>query len=75
MGTRGFIGLIIAGKRHAVYNHFDSYPDGLGRDVVRFINSLTKEQIDEMIKRLEEVTVSLYPTSFLLQSPGAWNEN
>jgi hypothetical protein len=59
MGTRGLIGLIIAGKRHAVYNHFDSYPDGLGRDVVRFIISLTKEEIEELINLLEEITVSV----------------
>ena len=60
MGTRGLIGLIIAGKRHAAYNQFDSYPDGLGRDVVKFILSLTPEQWDEMAASLMEIEVRLY---------------
>jgi len=58
MGTRGLVGLIIAGKRHAIYNHYDSYPSGLGNDIIKFILSLTPEQWDEMTKILQEVVVS-----------------
>jgi hypothetical protein len=40
MGTRGLLGLIIQAQRHAAYNHWDSYPEGLGKDIVKFILSL-----------------------------------
>lgn len=34
MGTRGFIGVLIDGETKGSYNHFDSYPSGLGVDIV-----------------------------------------
>lgn len=40
MGTRGMIGFVIDGKRKGIYNHFDSYPDGLGKDVVAFVQKV-----------------------------------
>ncbi|RKF59819.1 hypothetical protein OnM2_056055 [Erysiphe neolycopersici] len=56
MGTRGLLGLIIGGKRRGIYNHWDSYPSGLGKDIVKFILSLKPEQWDEMVKILNEIT-------------------
>lgn len=55
MGTRGLLGFIINGVRRGSYNHWDSYPSGLGLDVVRFILGLTPEQIDKMAERLQAV--------------------
>ena len=37
MSTRGMIGIRINGNLMGTYNHFDSYPDGLGNDMVTFI--------------------------------------
>jgi hypothetical protein len=37
MGTRGSVGFIANEKNYLTYNHFDSYPDGLGVDVIEFI--------------------------------------
>ncbi len=34
MGTRGFLGVYVDGQTKGSYNHFDSYPSGLGVDVV-----------------------------------------
>lgn len=56
MGTRGLLGLIIKGKRHGAYNHFDSYPSGLGQDIVAFLLSLTEEDIKNMAARVAEIT-------------------
>lgn len=43
MGTRGAIGVVINGQTKVVYNHFDSYPDAVGADVVDFLHdSFTK---------------------------------
>lgn len=58
MGTHGVIGLIIAAQRHAKFNHFDSYPAGLGQDIVKFILSLTPEEWDLMARLVSEITVS-----------------
>lgn len=37
MGTRGYIGIRYKGKSYYFYNHWDSYPDGLGAAIVREI--------------------------------------
>lgn len=38
MGTRGFIGFVIDGTEKIAYNHYDSYPGGLGADVLRWLH-------------------------------------
>ncbi len=37
MGTRGILGFRIGGKDKLTYNHNDSYPGGLGSDVVKAV--------------------------------------
>lgn len=60
MGTRGFIGFIIKGKRRGCYVQYDSYPEGLGVQIVMFILSLSAEQRQLMIQRLQEVSLNLF---------------
>ena len=55
MGTRGLVGHIIRGRQKASYNHFDSYPPGLGLELMKFILSLLDEQIQQMINNLEKI--------------------
>lgn len=57
MGTRGLVGHIVRSKnlRKGSYNHFDSYPSGLGRDIALFILGLTDEQIETMIENLGKI--------------------
>lgn len=43
MGTRGLIGLRFDGQLKGCYNHFDSYPTGLGREVVAFVEKLAAD--------------------------------
>lgn len=40
MGTRGAIGFKIDNEYKVTYNHFDSYPEGLGEEVVDFCRSV-----------------------------------
>jgi len=40
MGTRGAIGWILDGEVKAIYNHFDSYPDVLGRKMLDAFNAM-----------------------------------
>ncbi|KAJ3500941.1 hypothetical protein NLJ89_g9567 [Agrocybe chaxingu] len=50
---------IIGGQRHAAYNHCDSYPDGLSRDIVAFLLSLKgPEDYEKMARRVRNITVS-----------------
>lgn len=56
MGTRGLVGFIIKGVRKGAYNHYDSYPAGLGNDIIRFILSLSEAQIVDMEAKVEAVS-------------------
>ena len=56
MGTRGLVGLVVDGKVKASYNHFDSYPSGLGMDVVKFIQTMTDiDTVRVMARRIKMV--------------------
>jgi hypothetical protein len=55
MGTRGLLGLIIQAQRHAAYNHFDSYPAGLGQEIVNFILSLQPNDYAIMERNLRDI--------------------
>jgi len=50
MGTRGSVGFIQQEKPALSYNHFDSYPDGLGSDVLGFIFKINLENGWELFK-------------------------
>jgi len=47
MATRGAFGLTHKGQTKMIYNHYDSYPDGLGREFVDWI----KARSDDELKR------------------------
>ncbi len=55
MGTRGAVGLVLDGKTYAAYNHFDSYPDGLGEEVVDFCHSLSPRKWETLKKNLKKI--------------------
>lgn len=40
IGTRGFIGVVVNGDLKVTYNHFDSYPDGIGVQVLGFLQGV-----------------------------------
>jgi len=57
MGTRGTVGFRIDGEDKLTYNHYDSYPEGLGVDVVKFINEINDfEKIKKQVKELTDIT-------------------
>jgi hypothetical protein len=45
MGTRGVFGFYYKGKFYVVYNHFDSYPTGLGANIAQEIVAAGQEGI------------------------------
>lgn len=66
MGTRGAYGFRIDGQDKITYNHFDSYPGVLGRDIVNHINTALddwgKEVILERARSIELVEKDSTPS-------------
>lgn len=47
MGTRGFVGYKHNGKIHGWYNHSDSYPSYLGKEIIEKTLNLSQDQIKD----------------------------
>jgi len=45
MGTRGVCGFRINEKDYLTYNHFDSYPSGLGVEIARMLKDINWDNI------------------------------
>jgi hypothetical protein len=48
MGTRGAYGFYKSGITKVTYNHFDSYPSGLGENVLKFIKKTSVEEMNKI---------------------------
>jgi hypothetical protein len=58
MGTHGLFGFYHKGKYYMVYNHWDSYPDGLGNQLIDEILAAIKNgTFDEWPKKLENLKI------------------
>jgi len=53
MGTRGAIGLFKGGKGKITYNHFDSYPGGVGKDILKEIKGFSVEQMKKAFDNIK----------------------
>lgn len=80
MGTRGVVGFRIAGQDKLAYNHFDSYPEGLGQDVVKFLkNALVSEPaglelLALSVASLEVVDPKVPPTAEQIAQLAPWTD-
>jgi hypothetical protein len=61
MGTRGFVGFVVDGTEKITYNHNDSYPGGLGVDVLGFARG-DMQAAREQARALRLVTDDVPPT-------------
>lgn len=56
MGTRGAFGFYKNGVTKVTYNHFDSYPSGLGDEIVNnFCRAFSLQEMYDMFDRIEMV--------------------
>lgn len=62
MGTRGVFGFHKNNVDKITYNHYDSYPSGLGNDVKKFISNHTMSDLNKIFKRIIMVTNEIPPT-------------
>ena len=45
MSTRGYMGIQKKGELKGQYNHFDSYIEGLGKDIIKTLNRITRDEV------------------------------
>lgn len=57
MGTRGIVGVVIDNQPKSTYNHFDSYPTGLGLDVVKFVDSIKDADLAALAEKFKSLTL------------------
>lgn len=62
MGTRGLYGIRKNGIDKATYNHWDSYPEALGKDIVKFCKNNGIEKLDKFFNLIELVDSESNPT-------------
>lgn len=62
MGTRGAYGFRIDGADKITYNHFDSYPSALGKDMIEYVQRHTDAELAEAARRLTAVDEAATPT-------------
>lgn len=59
MGTRGFIGFVIDKEEKLTYNHWDSYPSGLGAEFLAWLREKVEKQpvtLQTQVAQLRMVT-------------------
>lgn len=62
MGTNGAWGFVLNGSERITYNHFDSYPDGLGADLLAWARQADWDKVREQVMDLTLVDESASPT-------------
>ena len=79
MGTRGAMGFRIDGVDKITYNQYDSYPTGLGADVVAQVRAVLKEnklgEIIQNIRDLRMVDEDADPTSDERSDYRRWSDS
>lgn len=62
MGTRGTWGFVLDQEEKLTYNHFDSYPEGLGVDLVAWLREQDIEALKDQVRALRLVDDDTPPT-------------
>lgn len=57
MGTRGLMAFKVEGETKAGYVHFDSYPSGLGADVLEWLHTMMNEQAGKALTQVRALKV------------------
>ena len=63
MGTRGACGFIKDGVEKVSYNHFNSYPSGLGAHVIEFVKATPDEELLAIYEKIVMVAENTIPTA------------
>ena len=52
MSTRGAVGIIFNNEEKIGYNHFDSYPSGLGNEILTFLKGKTIDELKHIFSNI-----------------------
>lgn len=74
MGTRGAYGLYKKGETKVTYNHFDSYPSGLGEDLVQFLRQSNVKELNDTFDRIELIDEQVKPTAEQIHHCKPWTD-
>jgi hypothetical protein len=74
MGTRGAVGFRANGQDRVQYNHFDSYPSGLGSEVLDFIKGSNLAELKTTAERIIIIDDSIPPTSQQIKDCKPWTD-
>lgn len=62
MSTRGAYGFIKKGEMKITYNHYDSYLEGLGINIMKFIANTTDKELNDIFDKIIMVDEDSIPT-------------
>jgi hypothetical protein len=74
MSTRGLWGFRYKGKDKLTYNHFDSYPDQLGKKICTFIYKHTLKQLKEIASKIQMVNKRTLPAAKQIEACQPWTD-
>lgn len=74
MGTRGAVGFRANNQDRVSYNHFDSYPSGLGAEVLEFIQGSNLASLKSAAERIILIDESIPPTPQQIQDCKPWTD-
>ena len=63
MGTRGFVGFVAEGREVIAYNHWDSYPGGLGVSTLEWLRSANLDVVAKHAPNVKLVSDDIEPTN------------
>jgi len=72
MGTRGLWGFIEGEKEYLTYNHWDSYPSGLGDTVLKYVRETPEDEMRAAVKALTLVDEDDTPTEEQIELLKEW---
>jgi len=74
MGTRGAVGFRSENQDRVQYNHFDSYPSGLGQDVLTFISKSNIDDLQKIASSIQLVNQDDVPSQSQIEDCQKWTD-
>ena len=74
MGTRGLWGFRYQKKDKLTYNHYDSYPTGLGEIIRKFVEEHSVAELKKIATKIELVDKDTKPTKTQIQNCAKWTD-
>lgn len=74
MGTRGVMGFVVNGEEKLAYNHYDSYPSGVGADILEWLRAQDIGDLKGMVSTLRVIDGETPPTPEDVERLEPWTD-